>query len=170
MGTIEELKQIIEDQKEEIECLENGYERLSEIESSIYKAMYDEDIDDDMKVYKVVKDIVDMKEENKSLKLKLDNFVEKYKKERNKTTRVLDLLQERCDVKTGTCGDGRIKSWGATENPHGVVGYFIDSFKIEIKKLKKENKKLKKENKHNKQVIEILDGKCKSYKLKRPLV
>ena len=83
--------------------------------------------------------------------------MEKFEKERDKTTRVLDLLQERCDVKQGTCGDDRIKSWGANGNPAGVVGYFIDSFKIQVKKLKKEDK-------HNKQVIKILDRKCRSYK------
>ena len=85
-------------------------------------------------------------EENKELKEENEKLITRFEEERNKTTKVLDILQKKCEVKQGTMGDIRIKDWDANDNPAGVVSYFIDSFKIKIKKLKEEIEEVRKCN------------------------
>ena len=84
-------------------------------------------------------------------------MTEKFERERDKTTRVLDTLMKICNYKEGTLGHSRIQSCDANDNPHNCVNYCFWT-------MREENKKLKKENKINKQVIKILNKKAEELK------
>lgn len=65
----EKQKQEIEELKEENEELENEVDRLSELETIAWEDFYgEEEVIDDIKIYKFREDIIKMKEENEKLK------------------------------------------------------------------------------------------------------